>query len=32
MNKMASRDEDPDFLEFVYKQLWQAAGASEEHA
>ena len=32
MSNLIYREEDPDFLEFVYKELWQAAGASEEHA
>lgn len=26
------RRENPDFLEYVYRELWKAAGASEEHA
>ena len=32
MTRLATRNENPDFLQFVYKELWQAAGASEEHA
>jgi len=32
MSELNTRSENPDFLQFVYKELWQAAGASEEHA
>jgi LDH2 family malate/lactate/ureidoglycolate dehydrogenase len=32
MNEPKKRSEDPDFLQYVYEKLWQAAGASEEHA
>lgn len=31
-DELQKRHENPDFLEYVYQQLWQAAGASEEHA
>ena len=32
MKDLPTRSENPDFLEFVYKELWMAAGAVEEHA
>ena len=32
MKASGMRDENPDFLEYVYKRLWMAAGAGEEHA
>ena len=32
MTEVATRQESPDFLQFVYKQLWLAAGANDEHA
>ena len=32
MKGAPSRKENPDFLQFVYKKLWMAAGASGEHA
>lgn len=32
MSEPQTRKENPDFLEYVYYKLWQAAGASEEHA
>ncbi len=32
MKELPTRSENPDFLEFVYKELWMAAGAVEEHA
>ena len=32
MTEAVSRRENPDFLQFLYKSLWSAAGASDEHA
>ncbi len=32
MTKLATRQENPDFLEYVYRQLWMATGACEEDA
>tara|TARA_Y100001960_G_scaffold324687_1_gene405588 strand:- start:2334 stop:2996 length:663 start_codon:yes stop_codon:yes gene_type:complete len=32
MSELETRQENADFLEHVYFELWQAAGASEEHA
>ena len=32
MKDLSTRKENPDFLQYVYKELWRAAGASDEHA
>lgn len=32
MRDLSTRKENPDFLQYVYKELWMAAGASDEHA
>ena len=32
MKDLSTRKENPDFLQYVYKELWMAAGASDEHA
>ena len=32
MSKADTRQEDPDFLQHTYKQLWLAAGAHEADA
>ena len=32
MTDIQFRSENPDFLEFCYREIWRAAGATEEHA